>query len=95
MELRCYVDADLSGDLKTCCLRTGFLIFLNTSPFDWYSKLQNTVETDVFGSEFVAQKTTMEHLSGLRYKLHTMGITITVRTYIWGKYVSYLQHVLT
>ena len=36
VELRCYVDANYAGDLKTCRSQTGFLILLNKAPNDWY-----------------------------------------------------------
>eukprot|EP00978_Attheya_sp_CCMP212_P045428 scaffold346221_cov59-Attheya_sp.AAC.1 len=36
--------------------RTGYLIYLNMSPVAWQSKKQATVESSVFGAEFVAMK---------------------------------------
>jgi hypothetical protein len=42
----------------------------------WYSKRQNTVETSTFGSEFIALKTAVEMIEGLRYKLRMMGVPI-------------------
>ena len=35
----------------------------------WYTKRQATVESAVFGAEFVAMKQAMEVSRGLRYKL--------------------------
>jgi hypothetical protein len=42
----------------------------------WYSKHQNTVETSTFGSEFIAMKTAIEQIEGLRYKLRMMGVPL-------------------
>ena len=42
----------------------------------WLSKRQNTVETSTFGSEFIAMKTSVEHIEALRYKLRMFGIPI-------------------
>jgi hypothetical protein len=42
----------------------------------WYLKRQNTVESSTFGSDFVAMKTAMETIKGLRYKLRMMGVKI-------------------
>jgi hypothetical protein len=67
--MTCYVDADHAGNLATRRSQTGILIYLNKSPIMWYSKRQNTVETSSFGSEFVAMKTAVEMIEGLRYKL--------------------------
>ena len=40
----------------------------------WLSKKQPTIETYIFRANFVAIKTGMEKLRGLRYKLRMMGI---------------------
>jgi hypothetical protein len=42
----------------------------------WYSKRQNTVKSSTFGSEFIAMKTAIEQIEGLRCKLCMMGIPI-------------------
>jgi hypothetical protein len=44
-----------------------------------------TIDTSVFGAEFVAMKHGFEMLRGLRYKIHMMGmIPVTRPTYIYG-----------
>jgi hypothetical protein len=57
VDTRLFVHADHAGDRITWRSRTGFFIFVNGAPIVWYSKRQNTVESSVFGSEFVALKT--------------------------------------
>ncbi len=49
-------ESDHAGDKRTRCSCTGFLIFCNMALFDWVSKKQATIETSVFGAEFVAMK---------------------------------------
>ena len=56
---------------------TGIIIFVNGAPISWYSKRQNTIESSVFGSEYVALKIAVEQNEALRYKLRMMGIPIT------------------
>ena len=61
----------LDANLR-CCLVTGAslsacLHFCNQTPTDWYSKKQVTVETAIYGSEFVAAKTATEQIMHLRY----------------------------
>ena len=56
--------------------RTGFIIYLNNAPVIWYSKRQGTVETSVFGAEFVAMKAGFEACYGLRYELRMMGVQV-------------------
>jgi hypothetical protein len=50
----------------------------------WLSKQQATIETSVFGAEFVAMKHGIETLRGLRYKIRMMGIPSPGPTYIYG-----------
>jgi len=51
-----YVDANLYHDLITRRAATGILHLVNGTPVDWYSKKQATVETAMYGSEFVAAR---------------------------------------
>ena len=55
---------------------TGIVIFVQGAPITWYSKRQNTIESSVFGSEYVALKIAIEKNEALRYKLRMMGIPI-------------------
>jgi len=43
-----------------------------------------TIETSVFGAEFIAMKHGVETLRGLRYKVRMMGIPLTGPSYIYG-----------
>lgn len=60
VDIRLFVDSDHATEQKTRRSRTGFFIYLNMAPVDWLSKKQATVETSVFGAEFVAMKQGME-----------------------------------
>jgi hypothetical protein len=55
-----FVDSDHAGDVMIRRSRTGFIIYLNNAPVVWYSKRQGTVETSVFGAEFLAMKVGFE-----------------------------------
>ena len=87
-----YVDSDHAGDLLTRRSRTGFLVYLNSSPVYWYSKKQNSIETSSFGSEFTAMKQCTEYLRGLRYKLRMMGIPVEGPSYVFGDNKSVLTN---
>ena len=71
-----YVDIYHTGNRLCIQYKTGFMIFINTDLIKWLSKKQPTIETSVFGAEFVAMKHRMETLRGLAYKLQMMGVTI-------------------
>ena len=77
-----YCDSDFAGDKALRRSRTGLFIFLNSALIQWLSKKQTTVETSVFGAEFVAMKTGVDILRGIRYKLRMMGVPISGPTHI-------------
>jgi hypothetical protein len=54
------VNSNHAGDKTTRQLRTGLLIFLNMLLINWLSQKQPTIESSVFGAEFVAMKLGME-----------------------------------
>jgi hypothetical protein len=90
--VRLFVDSDHAGDKLTRRSRTGYLIYCNNAPILWYSKRQGTVESSVFGAEFVALKTGMEAARGLRYKLRMMGIPVTEPTFVYGDNMSVIYN---
>lgn len=92
IDLRMFVDSDHAGDKRTRRSRTGFIIYLNMAPIVWYSKKQSTIETSVFGAEFVAMKNGMEYLRGLRYKLRMMGVGISGPSFIYGDNMSVIHN---
>ena len=63
---------------------TGILHFLNKTPIDWYSKLQATVETATFGSEYVAARTCTEQVLNLRATLRYLGVSVEGPSYMFG-----------
>jgi hypothetical protein len=84
IDLRMMVDSDHAGDKRTRHSCTGFIIFCNLAPVIWLSKQQATIETSVFGAEFVAMKHSIKTLRGLRYKICMMGVPLSGPTYIYG-----------
>ena len=92
VDLRLFVDSDHAGDKMTRRSRTGFLIYMNMSPIVWFSKRQPTIETAVFGAEFVAMKNGMETCRGLRYKLRMMGVQLSGPTFIYGDNMSVIHN---
>ena len=92
VDIRLYVDADLAGDTRTRRSRTGYLVFLNSALIMWLSKKQATIETSVFGSEFVAMKQGVEACRGLRYKLRMMGVPVDGPNYVYGDNMSVIHN---
>jgi hypothetical protein len=88
VDLRLFVDSDHAGEQFTRRSRTGFVIYLNMAPIVWFSKRQPTVESSVFGAEFVAMKNVIETCRGLRYKLRMMGVTFSGPTFVYGDNMS-------
>jgi hypothetical protein len=81
-DIHMMVDSDHVGEKRTQCCCSRFLIFCNLAPIIWLLKQQATIETSVFGAEFVAMKHGIETLGG--YKIRMMGIPVTRPTYIYG-----------
>ena len=92
VDLRLFVDSDFAGNAVTRRSRTGYLVYLNMAPIVWYSKKQATLETSVFGAEFVALKQGMECCRGIRYKLRMMGVPINGPTYTYGDNMSVINN---
>jgi hypothetical protein len=92
IDLRLFVDSDHAGEHFTRLSRTGFVIYLNMTPIVWFSKRQPTVESSVFGAEFVAMKNGIETTRSLSYKLRMMGVAIDGPTYISGDNMSVVHN---
>jgi hypothetical protein len=92
IDLRLFVDSDHAEEQFMHRSRTGFVIYLNMAPFVWFSKRQPTVDSSVFGAEFVSMKNGIETTGGLRYKLRMMGVTIYGPTYVYGDNMSVVHN---
>ena len=79
-----FLDAKLLHDIVTGKSVTAILNFANTTPTDWFSKRQATVETATYGSEFVAAKTATEQIMDLRNTLRYLGVPIKNQPYMFG-----------
>ncbi len=79
-----FVDANLHHDLISGQSVTGILHLLNKTPIDWYSKLQSTVETATFGSEYVAARTATEQIIDLRITLRYLGVPVRGTSMMFG-----------
>jgi hypothetical protein len=92
VDLLMMVDSDHAGDKTTQGSRTGFIIFLNMSLIIWLSQKQPTIESSVFGAEFVSMKLGLEALRGIRYKLCMMGVPMAGPTYVYGDNLSVIHN---
>jgi hypothetical protein len=92
IDLRLFVDYDHAGEQFMRLSRTGFVIYVNMAPIVWFSKRQPTIESSVFGAEFVAMKNGIETTRGLRYKLRIMGVPIDGPTYVYGENMSVVHN---
>jgi hypothetical protein len=92
VDLGMMVNSDHARDKSTQCLQTGFLILLNILLINWLSQKQPTIESSVFGAEFVAMMLGVEVLWGIQYKLHMMGVLIAGPSYIYGNNMSIIHN---
>ena len=83
-----FVDANLMHDLISGRSVTGCVHMLNKTVIDTYSKLQSTVETATFGSEYVATRTATEQIMDLRNTLRYLGVPVEGPTMLFGDNLS-------
>ena len=69
------------------------MIFIKNSLICWLSKKKTTIESSVFGAEFVAMKHGMENLRDLRYKLRMMGVPLSGPLFIYGDNMSVIYNI--
>ena len=87
-----FVDSDHAGDKVSCRSSSGFLIYVNTPLVQWFSKKQSTVETSVFGAEFITMKQGTDALQGLRYMLRMVDIPMSSLSFIYGDNMSVIHN---
>jgi hypothetical protein len=75
-----YVDDILMHETISGRSVTGILHMINKTPLDWYSKKQATVETAIYGSEFVAARVCVKQIIDLRNNLRYLGVPIHSRS---------------
>jgi hypothetical protein len=92
VDLRLFVDSDHAGEQFTRRSKTGYVIYLNMAPIVWFSKRQPTVESSVFGAEFVAMKNGIDTCRGLRYKLRMMSVTLSGPMFVYGDNMSLVHN---
>ena len=90
VDIHMFMDSDHSGDEGSCRSWSGFLIYVNIALVQWFPEKQSTIETSVFGTEFITMKQGIDKLRGLRYNLRMIGIYSLIGSlvYLWRQYVS-------
>jgi hypothetical protein len=63
---------------------TGVIHMVNQTPVQAFCKKQNVVETETYGSEFMAASQATEQIMNLRYTLSMMGIPIDGPSWMFG-----------
>jgi hypothetical protein len=89
--IRFYVDANHAGNMVIRRSRTGYVQCVNNAVVNCFSKKQGYIETSTFGSEFVALKTAMEAIRGLRYILRMMRDPIDGSSYVFCDHQSMIS----
>ena len=79
-----YVDANLLHDAVTGRSVTGCLHMANSTPIEWFSKKQATVETATYSSEFVAARTCVEQIIDLHNMFRYLGVEVREKSYMFG-----------
>jgi hypothetical protein len=78
------VDADHAHCQVTRRSVTGILVFINSTPVRWFSKMQKTVETSTYGSELVAARIATDIAIEFRYNIRMMGFQLDGPVSLFG-----------
>lgn len=71
-----YFDASFACNMITRRSVTGIIVMINGTPFRWYVKQQNTVESSTYGAELVAGRIATEMAIEFRYIFRMLGVPI-------------------
>ena len=93
VDLCMFIDSDHATYETTRRSRTGYFIYMNSVLVNWLSTKQTTIETSVFGAEFVAMNKGMEALHGLHYKFRMRGMRISGLTFVYGDNMSVIHNI--
>ena len=84
MRISAFVDSALAVCRVSGRSSTGFLILVNQTLVDWYTKLQKPVQTATYGSEFVAARTCTDAIVDIQYTLCSMGVAVEDQAWMLG-----------
>jgi len=85
-----YFDSDHAHDKVTRRSVTGVISYVGSTPVDWFSKRQVSIETSSYSAEFCAGRTAAEEAISLRYMLRCLGVPLKGRTFLCGDNESML-----
>jgi hypothetical protein len=83
-----YADANLFHNIVTGRAVTGDFHIINSTPIEWYSKRQASVETATYGAEFVAARIATDQIVDLRTTLRYLGVPIDGKSHLFGDNAS-------
>ena len=63
---------------------SGILHIVNSTPMDWFSKRQSTVEAATYGSEFMAARLAVQQIIDMRLTLRYMGVPLDGPAWLFG-----------
>ena len=86
-----FFDVNLINDIITGRSCTGISHLLNKTPIDWLSKQKDTVETAMYGSEFVAGRIALDQIVDLRHTLWYLGVPLAGPLWLFGDNLSMIN----
>ena len=79
-----FVDANLGHDKITGRSCSGIIPMFNMTPMTAFCKLQNTVETATYSSEFTVARQGVDMVLADRFKLRALGVPIDGPAFMFG-----------
>jgi len=84
LETTIFFDSDHAHDHKTRRSISGIIVFVGRTPVHVISRRQGCIATSTYCAEFVAMRTAVEEAISLRYMLRSLGVPVTMPTYLFG-----------
>ena len=91
----CFVDANHARCTATRRSTTGIIDFINSTPFEWTSKKQSTVEASIYGAEFVVLRLVVEQIRANRMFLRLIGLSLDGPTWVLCDNLAVVRSVST
>ena len=91
LQISIFVDSNHGHDKITGKSVTGIIVFVGRTPIYWESKRQSSVQTSIFGAEFISMKKAVEEAVTTRYYLRSMGVKVSKPSIIYADNLSAIK----
>ena len=89
-----FIDANHEGNVVTRHLRTGVIMFIQSTRIIWFIKKHNTFKAEMFGREWVALRICKDLIVELRYKLQMVSVISEGPVYFFCDNPGFMNNII-